>query len=456
MPKTRNKSKAQLEVEKCLGESSEDEHVNAVVAEKRRRAASRLTGGSNALAGHSHQGNVSDSSGFIEKANIVLDQGVSVDLTELLDRALEKRLPRSLLRRLSGDPVTSRGFSEPSSGTKGQKVIDQPLSQHSLSESDDSAVSAQEQESDCDMEELIGVGASLSRAREVSDSASVHQNSRPFEVSDLPDLSPSISNVAHSDSPAVEVDPDLPPPKKPKSNFNPGQPVVDWARAHFAEPPPIKEQIQSLEEKYVPVDDIKDIISPIKHSDYFLKGMLSKDTRDSDTTYFDRHKTEKHIFYSQHLLGLSYAPLMDALGKLANVPGAGPARKVIGDGILAIASARHELSFARRELCRKLCRTDISPFLFNNKPTYTQLFGGDSIEAQAKLAKEASKNNFDIIYKRSKQVAKPQNKGFHQKTSGKSQAQQKSGNSSGQGQKRRKQKKKATATATTAETPAKK
>ena len=190
MPKTRNKSKAQLEVEKALGESSEDEHVNAIVAEKRRRAASRLTGGSNALAGPSHQRNVSDSSGFIEKANIVLDQGVSVDLTELLDRALEKRLPRSLLRRLSGDPVTSRGFSEPSSGTKGQKVIDQPPSQHSLSESDDSAVSAQEQESDCDMEELIGVGASLSRAREVSDSASVHQNPRPFEVSDLPDFFP--------------------------------------------------------------------------------------------------------------------------------------------------------------------------------------------------------------------------------------------------------------------------
>ena len=236
----------------------------------------------------------------------------------------------------------------------------------------------------------------------------------------------------------MEVDPDLPPPKKPKSNFNPGQPVVDWARAHFAEPPPIKEQIQSLEEKYVPVDDIKDIISPIKHSDYFLKGMLSKDTRDSDTTYFDRHKTEKHIYYSQHLLGLSYAPLMDALGKLANVPGAGPARKVIGDGILAIASARHELSYARRELCSKIVRSDIAPFLFNNHPTYNQLFGGDSIEAQAKLAKEASKNNFDMIYKKSKPVPKSQNKGFSQKGSEKSQAQQKSGKSSGQGQKRRK------------------
>ena len=111
MPKTRNKSKAQLEVEKALGESSEEEHVDALVAEKRCRAASRLAGGSNALAGPSHQGNVSDSSGFIEKA-IVLDQGASVDLNDLLDRALEKRLPRSLLRRLSGDPVTSQGIAE--------------------------------------------------------------------------------------------------------------------------------------------------------------------------------------------------------------------------------------------------------------------------------------------------------------------------------------------------------
>ena len=456
MPKTRNKSKAQLEVEKALGESSEEEHVDALVAEKRCRAASRLAGGSNALAGPSHQGNVPHSSGFIEKA-IVLDQGVSVDLNDLLDRALEKRLPRSLLRRLSGDPVTSQGIAEPSSVTKGQKFVNQPHSQHSLSESDDSV---QEQESDSDMEELIGVGASLSHAREVSDSASVHQNTRPFEVSGPPDLSPSISNVVQSGSPAAEVDPDLPPPKKPKCNFNPGKPVVDWARAHFLEPPPIKEQIKTLEEQYVPVDSVKDIISPIKHSDYILKGMLTKDNKDSDTIYFDRHKTEKHIYYSQHLLGLSYAPLMDALGKLANVPGAGPARKLIGEGIMSIASARHELSYARRELCRKIVRSDIAPYLFSNQPSYNQLFGGESIETQAKAAKESAKNNLDFIFKKSKTVPKTQYKGFQQKGPGKSQAQQKSGKGAGQGQRIRrktnKTKSQPTATATSAETPVKK
>ena len=160
--------------------------------------------------------------------------------------------------------------------------------------------------------------------------------------------------------------------------------------------------------------------------------MLHKENKDSDSNYFDRHKTEKHLYTSQHLMGLSYAPLMDALTNLSNVPDSGRARKLIGDGILAVASARNEISYARRELCRKIVRQDISPYLYSFKPTNTQLFGGESIESQAKKAKEASKVNLDFVYKKPKATSYVQNKnlGFPK---GKSQNQQKSGNRTRQG-----------------------
>ena len=441
-PKTRNKSKAQLEVDKALGTSSSDQDSpKASIAEKiRRKAAKRQADDSVSRAGPSHRGNVSDSSRVIEKS-IVVNDGVSVDLADLLDRALERRLPRSILRRLSGDrdPVTKvHGSSELSqTGTSRQnKVPHEPPPPHILSESEESF---QEQDSDSDVEELIGAGAFHSRAREVADASDGYAASRPFDISQSLDLSSSNTTVAHSDSPAAEVDPDLPPPKKPKVNFNPGHLVVDWARAHFANPPSVKDQINHLEEQHVPDESTEDLFSPIKQSDLILKGMLNKENKDNDTIYFDRHKTEKHLYMSQYLLGLSYAPFMDALTQLANVPNSGKARKLIGDGILAVASARNEISFARRELCRKMVRSDIAPYLYSNKPTNTQLFGGESIEAQAKLAKDASKNNIDIVYKKPK-TPKPQNKGFHK---GPAKNQQTSGKSSRQGQAKNRRKSKA-------------
>ena len=273
----------------------------------------------------------------------------------------------------------------------------------------DSEDSDSEQDSDSNLEELIGIDAFHSRDREESDSLNTLQRSRSFEDSPLHNLSSSSASkdeVAMSDPPAAEVDPDLPPAKKPKVNFNPGQLVVDWARCNFEEIPSAKDQIKLLEEQYIPIESAKDIFSPIKQSDFILKGMLHKENKDNDSNYFDRHKTEKHLYMSQHLLGLSYAPFMDALTQLTNVPNSGKARKLIGDGILAVASARHEVSYARRELCRKIVRSDISPYLYSFKPTNTQLFGGESIEAQAKKAKEASKNNVEFVYK-SKSFPKP-------------------------------------------------
>ena len=385
MPKTRSKRKKldRLEVEQALQDSPP------------------------------HGDNVSDSFGVIEndaQTTMIIDDGNAMDLKDLLDRAVEKRLPRSLLRRLSGNPVTpqckckceSQGSSELShTGTSSQNnVSSQHPRLHAMSDTEESD---SEQESDSDLEELIGTGAFHSRDREESDSLNTYQKSRPFEDSPLRDLSsPSTSKdeVAMPDPPAAEVDPDLPPAKKPKVNFHPGQLVVDWARCNFEEIPSAKDQIKLLEEQYIPAESAKDIFSPIKQSDFILKGMLHKENKDNDSNYFDRHKTEKHLYMSQHLLGLSYAPFMDALTQLTNVPNSGKARKLIGDGILAVASARHEVSYARRELCRKIVRLDISPYLYSFKPTNTQLFGGESIESQAKKAKEASKNNFEFVYKR--------------------------------------------------------
>ena len=387
--------------------------------------------------------NVSDSHGVIEKKFV--NDGTALDVSAMLDRALERRLPRALLQRLSGNPVTSQcncnckcqdssDLSQP--GTSGQGNVSRPPPPHDLSGSESEFEdSCSEQDSDCDLEKLIGSGACQTSDREESDSIIGVQKSRPFEDSTLHDLSSSGTSkdeVATSETPVAEIDPDLPFASKSKVNFNPGQLVVDWARSHFEEIPSPKELIKILEEQWVPDESNKDLFSPIKQSDFILKGMLHKENKDSDSNYFDRHKTEKHLYTSQHLMGLSYAPLMDALTNLSNVPDSGRARKLIGDGILAVASARNEISYARRELCRKIVRQDISPYLYNFKPTNTQLFGGESIESQAKKAKEASKVNLDFVYKKPKATSYVQNKnlGFPK---GKSQNQQKSGNRTRQG-----------------------
>lgn len=79
---------------------------------------------------------------------------------------------------------------------------------------------------------------------------------------------------------------------------------------------------------------------------------------------------------------------MDELSNLTTVSDSGMARKLIGDGILAVASARYEISYARHELCHKIVRLDITPHLYSFKPTNTQHFGGESIESQAEKDKK--------------------------------------------------------------------
>ena len=170
-------------------------------------------------------------------------------------------------------------------------------------------------------------------------------------MDDLSSPGTSKDEAAKSETTVAEVDPDLPFASKSKVNFSPSQLVVDWARSHFEDIPSPRELIKIVEEQYVPDESNEDLFSPIKQSYFILKVMLHKENKDSDSNYFDRHKTEKHLYTSQHRLGLSYAPFMDALTNLATVPDFGMARKLVGDGILAIASARNEISYVRRELC---------------------------------------------------------------------------------------------------------
>ena len=112
-----------------------------------------------------------------------------------------------------------------------------PPPPHGMSESEsESEDSCLEQDSESDLEELVGSGACQARDHEESNSLIDTQNSRPLEGSPLCDLSSSVTSkdeAAKSEPPVPEVDPDLPFAPKSKVNFNPRQLVVDWARSPF-------------------------------------------------------------------------------------------------------------------------------------------------------------------------------------------------------------------------------
>ena len=208
-----------------------------------------------------HRNNMSGFHGVIEK-NFFVNDGTALDVSAMLDRALEKRLPRALLQRLSGNPVTSQckcnckcqGSSDWSqAGPSGQgNVSSRPPPPHDLSGSEsESEDSCSEQDSESDLEELIGSGACQTRDREESDSIIGIQKSRQFKDSSLHALSsPGISKdeAARSETLVTEVDSDLPFASKSKVNFSPGQFVGDWARSHFEDIPSPRELIKILEE----------------------------------------------------------------------------------------------------------------------------------------------------------------------------------------------------------------
>ena len=414
LPKKRKLSQEQLEIHNALFDESDTESPS-------------LTPGSNVATPNASQG-------VIEKELVVYPDGSTLDLTDAIQRAVNKQLRHNqTFFRPSEGSVSSHvgvGSQEPSP----EKDQIQGLASHhppiahdmsSMSEESDS-----EQDSDSDIGELIGANVNSS-AHKVSTSAnaplklvhfeslipgdlssSAKSTSADVDVSAVPSQTP---DTKPSETPEVGVDPDLPGCKKRKANFDPCELVVNWARGNFNEIPNAKEHIKQLEEEFIPVSSAQDLFSPIKTSEFLLKAMQDKDNVASDSIYFDRSKCERLLFKSQHLLSLSYSPFMDALTKLKDVPGASAARNLIGTGILAISSARHEISYARRELCRKNIRADIYPYLYSNPPTYNQLFGGDSIESQVNKAKQAAKDNQEFIYKKPKPKFTPNksaNSGF--------------------------------------------
>ena len=444
--KKRKLSVDQIEVHRaCFGDSDSDSHKSS--------EAPAVT--------------VSNASqGVIEKNLFMCSDGSTLDLTNVIQSAVDKQvaIKMSELSRPSEDPASSFagniGSQEPNGkGTIRDVTGHHPPVDHSIFSVTEESDSEQESGSD-DMEELIGANVN-SKAHRVRNSENAPLKTVHFEDFVPCDLSspnratsgvtePSVPGSfstpdaqSNTEPPVVGVDPDLPGCRKRTANFNPDALVVDWARGHFKDIPKAKEFIKQLEEDYIPVPSCQDIFSPIKSSDFILKAMQDKQNISADTIYFDRLKCERLLFKSQHLLGLAYCPFMDALTKLKDIPGANVARKLIGTGILAMSSARHEISFVRRELCRKLIRSDVYPHLYSNPPTFTELFGGDSIEDQVSKAKQAAKSNLDFIYKKPKpkyNSSKSANSGgfLRQGKAQGSQVQEKSSNKSKGFQKRRK------------------
>lgn len=393
------------------------------------------------------------SQGVIEKDLYVFPNGSTLDLTDAIQRAVDKRLSQIVPRPSDGSDVSfvgfnSQGNSDPSlvGLQEKSKVNEQPPQLHSMSEDSNSEQDSEDDEEDEDnLEDLLGVGVN-SRGRKVFFDDNVPQKVDIQNTLNDPTSSNQINSVSHlsnplsgsesTTSPAAVVDPDLPSHKKRKANFVIDPLVVDWARGNF-DYIDSGEQIKTLEEEYIPDPSVQDLFSPIRSSNFLIKAMNTEENKDEDTYYFNRSQCEKSLFKSQQLLSLSYAPFMKALTILKDIPGASDARKLIGKGLQAVSTARHEVTFGRRELCRKLVRSDVAPYLFACKPTYKQLFGGESIESQVKLAKEAAKNSQEFIHKRtfkSKSNFSKDNykkSGFHK---GKYQKNQQSGNRSRQGQ----------------------
>ena len=389
------------------------------------------------------------SQGVIEKDLYIMPDGQTVDLTDTIQRAVNKRMLSHVsnpsdFSEASLVGLSHQGNSNPSLvGLPEQSAVNQQPPQYDLSEDSDSEQSSVDESEgdDSDIADVLGVGVN-SQAHKAS--KIIFSNTIPQKggINTPSSIDPPHSNKINSNEsinsnpsdppPVAKVDPNLPSAKKKKvSNMTVPLEVADWARENFNHIDP-GEQIKIIEENYIHDPSLEDLFSPIRSSKHILKEMNSAANKSEDTTYFDRSACEKHLYKASKLISLSYKPFLEAISQLTNIPSASAARNIVGQGLLAISAASHEISFARRELCRKMVRADVFPYLFSNQPTINQLFGGDSIEAQVAQAKVASKNNFDFIHKRKPKAKTPYQKTGFQK--GKNQKNQQAGNQSRQGQ----------------------
>ena len=240
----------------------------------------------------------------------------------------------------------------------------------------------------------------------------------------------------NSDEPLLLEDPDLPNLDSNSSNWSPNPLVITWAKTCF-DKFMTKDQIKKLEDTFIPDPSIKDLFSPIRSSDRLNKNLQSDVTKKKDSFVFNRYECERRCFKAQHLLGLSFAPFIEALSSLMNVQGSGTARNLIGQGLMAASSAWHEVSYARRELCRCLIKSDIASQLYKNPPTHNQLFGGESIDDQVKLAIAKAKDEGSYIYKPSKKPIIIQSKSSGFRDQGKTQNNQRNRSKKGKGRQQR-------------------
>ena len=263
-------------------------------------------------------------------------------------------------------------------------------------------------------------------------------------VSDAPVSSPAVPVAGSSQQgsalssppvlPAAEgpgcADPDLPQLAKDQTNWSPSMAVLEWMRA-CREAALSAEQIKELKDSFVPDPLHRDLFSPIRASKRLTDAMKAKASKAADTFLFDRFECEKRLYESQQLLGLSLCPIVEALSTMLTVPGAGPARALVGRGLMGVSSAFHKVTHARRELFRKFVRLDVAPYLYSFPPSASQLFGGESLQAQVKLATQASKDDQQFIFKPSAKSAKSSqsSSGFRGKGSGQSQTGSRSKNS---------------------------
>ena len=409
----------------------------------------------------------------IETDLVVLHDGSTIDMTEIANRAVARALvkapsqfssiPKPSLVELqpqgkSGSSfvirtqpqvsvingVQPQGKSGPSLvGLQGQGSVDNPFDlsdgmtfkpPHELSDTE-----SDQSESD-ELDDVIGAGVNSQDDEDESCSTLMDQlfgksppkaerpgkqpipqqtGGKSVPNTDPIPLNPPIGSGT-SEPPTLSVDPDLPSLDNIISNWSPNPLVINWAKNCF-DKFMTKDQIKKLEDDFVPDPTIKDLFSPIRSSDRLNKTMQSEATKAKDTFVFNRYDCEKRCFKAQQLMGLSYPPFLEALSSLMNVPGAGAARNLIGQGLMAVSSAFHEVSYARRELCRSLIKADIVPYLYSFPPTHNQLFGGESIDAQVKNSIEKAKQDGAYIYKPFKAKSSIQNKSSGFQNQGKAQ-----------------------------------
>ena len=334
-----------------------------------------------ALAGSSRiipSSKASDPNGDVVGNYIILQDGTALDLSAHIAEQVAKQLATFRANDKSASNGSQQGAGIPIDDENSEELNSEEESEDVLEAVFGTSVNNQEQslagigDNDIDLEELSAIQPSL-------------------PISDAPLV------IDQNNSNNNDVDPDLPILEQSSQNFFPSQRVVDWVRKAMN----LKltdEQIKArLETPFIRDPALDDIFSPIKVIKIMRDPMMSKAAADEDGKDFHRSLCERRLYKGQSLFGKSLAPIMKALTKLESVTGSNEARNLIGEGLIGMSQGWHEITYARRELYRKFVRRDVQPNLYENVPSHSQMFGGESIEGQVTKALAASKEKAQFI-----------------------------------------------------------